>query len=195
MLNICKPNGNSSQLLNCSSGMHPRYSKYYIRNVRVSVTSPVYKVLFMSGVPLNPENGQTWSDMSTAVASFPVKSPDGAILRNDLNAISMLEYWKLNKVCYTEHNPSVTIYYKEEEKDDVREWIWKERDIVGGITLLPYTDAKFEQMPYTEINEDTYDKLIRSFPKIKWELLEEFEKEDNTTTAQELACTSGQCSI
>ena len=191
-----KPNGNSSQLLDCASGMHPRYSKYYIRNVRVGVHTPVYKVLFMSGVPLVPENGQDWSNITTAVASFPVKSPDNAVTRDDLNAISLLEYWKSNKVYYTEHNPSVTVYYKPEEQEDVRNWIWLNRDIVGGITLLPYSDAKFDNMPYVEINEETYYKELAKFPKrIQWELLETYEREDQTTAAQEVACVSGQCSL
>lgn len=185
-----KPNGNSSQLLDCSSGMHPRYSQFYVRTVRVGVDSPVYKVLFVSGVPLEPENGQTWENMKTAVASFPVKSPTNAITRDKLSAIDLLEFWKLNKVHYTEHNPSTTIYYKEEEKEVVKEWIWNNKDIVGGITLLPYSNAKFDKMPYVEIDEEEYIRLMEVFPhRIKWEMLEEFETEDMTTSSQELACS------
>lgn len=184
-----KPNGNSSQLLDCSSGMHPRFSKFYIRNVRVGVNSPVYKVLFASGVPLIPENDQTWENMTTAIASFPVKSPDSAITRDGLTAIDLLEFWKLNKIHYTEHNPSTTIYYKENEKDIVKEWVWNNKDIIGGITLLPYSDAKFNNMPYIEIDEELYTVLMNKFPAyIKWELLEQFETEDMTTSSQELAC-------
>lgn len=177
--------------------MHPRYSKFYVRNIRIGVHTPIYKILFASGVPMVPENGQDWSNMSIAVASFPIKSPENAVTRNDLNAISLLEYWKTNKVFYTEHNPSATIYYKENEKELVKDWIWSNKDIIGGITLLPYSDAKFENMPYTEITEEEYNKLVDKFPKrILWELLPEFEKEDMTTSAKELACMSGaSCEI
>ena len=196
-ITTCKPNGNSSQLLNCSSGMHPRYSKFYIRNIRIGVHTPVYKILFASGVPMCPENGQTWENMTTAVASFPIKSPDGAVTRADLNAISMLEYWKTNKIYYTEHNVSVTVPYKPDEQQAVKDWIWNNKEIIGGITLLPYSDAKFENMPYVEITENEYYKLMEKFPKrILWELLPEFEKEDMTTSARELACMSGaSCEI
>jgi ribonucleoside-triphosphate reductase (thioredoxin) len=192
-----KPNGNSSQLLDCASGMHPRYSKFYIRNVIVGVHTPVYKTLFASGVPMVPNTGQTWENMTTAVASFPIKSPEGSVLREDLNAIGLLEYWKVNKVFYTEHNPSCTIYYKEDEKEDVRQWIWNHKDLIGGITLLPYSGAKYENMPYVEITQEQYYEAMGKFPKrIRWELLEEFEKDDQTTSARELACMSGQsCEI
>ncbi|NJO31585.1 MAG: hypothetical protein HC874_31545 [Richelia sp. SL_2_1] len=189
-----KPNGNSSQLLDCASGMHPRYSEFYIRNVRVNVNTPVYKVLFASGVPLVPENGQTWENMTVAVASFPVKSPHNSITRENLSAIDLLEFWRLNKEHYTEHNPSATIYYRESEKDDVKNWIWNNKNIIGGITLLPYSDAKFNNMPYVEITEDEYIEALSKFPdRIKWELLSEFELEDMTTASQELACSGGHC--
>ena len=190
-----KPNGNSSQLVNSASGIHPRYSPFYIRNVRVSVHSPVYKVLFASGVPMSPEVGQEWSNMTTAVVHFPVKAPDNAKTRSDFSAIDMCEFWKLNKQYYTEMNPSVTINYKLEEQDELREWLWKNRMIIGGMAFLPQSDAKYDLMPYQEITEKEYEDLIMEFPVIKWELLEEFEHEDNTKAAQELACMSGHCEI
>lgn len=190
-----KPSGNTSQLVNCSSGMHPRYSQYYIRNVRVGVHSPVYKVLYMSGVPMVPENGQTEENMTTAVASFPVKSPDNTITRKDLTAVELMEKWKQNKLYYTEHNPSVTIYYDENEIMDVIKWVWENKNIIGGMTFLPRDNAKYDNMPYVEISEQEYNALVSKFPKIDWSLIEHYEKEDYTTAAQEVACMSGACEL
>ncbi|RJQ27298.1 recombinase [Candidatus Parcubacteria bacterium] len=190
-----KPSGNSSQLLDCSSGMNPRWSRYYIRNVRVSTSSPVYKVLFASGVPLKPENGQTWDNMTTAVASFPVKAPDHALTNDDLTLDERLGYWKLNKLHYTEHNPSVTITYEPHEVIKLVNWIWDNMDIIGGLTFLPKKTDKYDNMPYEEISEEEYEILSSTFPKINWALLEEFEQEDMTTAAQEVACMSGLCEI
>src|SRR3981081_2237838 len=82
-----KPSGNSSQLLNCSSGLHARWAPYYERNVRVAATSPIFKVLRDAGVPMDPENGQTRDDANTWVIHFPVKSPDGAVTRTHRGAI------------------------------------------------------------------------------------------------------------
>jgi hypothetical protein len=101
-----KPSGNTSQLVDCASGLHARWSPYYIRNVRVAAHSPIYKVLRDAGVPMDPENGQTRENATTWVIHFPIKSPDGAITRNGRNAIEQCEYWLSNKLYWTEHNPS-----------------------------------------------------------------------------------------
>lgn len=101
-----KPSGNSSQLLDCSSGLHARWAPYYIRNVRVSSHSPIYKVLRDAGVPMDPENGQTRDNATTWVIHFPVKAPEGAITRNSRTAIEQCNYWLQNKLNWTEHNPS-----------------------------------------------------------------------------------------
>ncbi|NJO06168.1 MAG: hypothetical protein HC876_11970 [Chloroflexaceae bacterium] len=97
---------NSSQLLDCSSGLHARWAPYYIRNVRVAATSPLFKVLRDAGVPMDPENGQTPEDAITWVIHFPMKSPDSAITRNDRSAVEQCEYWLQNKLYWTDHNPS-----------------------------------------------------------------------------------------
>lgn len=190
-----KPNGNSSQLVDSASGLHPRHSQYYIRNVRVSVHSPVYKVLFEAGVPMSPENGEDWSNIKTAVVHFPVKSPDGAKTRNDFSAVDMCNFWKLNKQHYTEMNPSVTINYREDEKEELKEWVWKNRMIVGGMAFLPYSDASYDNMPYVEITKEEYEKLNSDFPKIDWSRIEYYENEDMTEAAQQVACMSGSCEI
>src|SRR4029078_11987734 len=88
-----KPSGNSSQLLNCSSGLHARWAPYYERNVRVASTSPVFKVLRDAGVPIDPQNVQTPEDANTWVIHFPVKAPDDAITRKDRSAVEQCKYW------------------------------------------------------------------------------------------------------
>ncbi|MCK5705789.1 MAG: hypothetical protein KAI29_31785, partial [Cyclobacteriaceae bacterium] len=120
-----KPSGNSSQLLNCSPGLHARWSPYYVRNIRVGAHTPVYKVLENAGVPMDPENGQTKENASTYVVHFPVKSPDSAITKGDRTALEQCEYWLMNKLNYTEHNPSVTITFKPDEVLDIIKWTWE----------------------------------------------------------------------
>src|SRR6266849_3948780 len=122
-----KPSGNSSQLLNCSSGLHARWAPYYERNVRVAATSPIFKVLRDAGVPMDPENGQSRDDANTWVVHFPMKSPDGAITRKDRSVIEQCNYWLHNKVNWTEHNPSVTCTYKPDEIVELTKWIWDHR--------------------------------------------------------------------
>lgn len=101
-----KPAGNSAALLNCSSGVHGRHARFYVRNARVSAHSPVYHVLRDAGAPLSPENGQTAENATTWVCAFPVASPSGAVVKGDLSADDQLAHWLLNKRHWTEHNPS-----------------------------------------------------------------------------------------
>jgi len=190
-----KPSGNSSQLLNCSPGIHARWSPYYIRNVRVGAHTPVYKVLENSGVPMDPENGQTKENANTYVVHFPVKSPEKSITRNERTALEQCEYWLRNKTHYTEHNPSVTITYKPDEVLDIIKWTWENQDKIGGMTFLPAFDASFDQMPYMEINKEEYEKLVKEFPEIDFSKIYRYEEEDYTTAAQELACMAGNCDV
>lgn len=190
-----KPSGNSSQLLNCSSGLHARWSPYYIRNVRVSATSPLFKVLRDVGAPMDPENGQIPETANTWVIHFPVASPPGAITRDQMSAIDQCEYWLNNKVNWTEHNPSVTITYKPDEVIALMQWVWECRDLIGGMAFLPAYDAKYDQLPYIEITKEEYERLNAAFPGIDFAKIYRYEEEDMTTAAQELACMAGACEI
>jgi ribonucleoside-diphosphate reductase alpha chain len=188
-----KPSGNSSQLLDCSSGVHARWSRYYIRNVRVGSHTPTFKVLRDTGVSMDPENGQAPESARTWVAHFPIKSPQGAITRKDLSAIEQCDYWLKVKTYWTEHNPSVTVTYSSDEILDIVKWIWQHQDKIGGMTFLPNFDAQYEQMPYIEISKQEYEKLTSQFPEIDFSKIYRYEAEDLTVAAQEVACLAGTC--
>jgi ribonucleoside-triphosphate reductase (thioredoxin) len=188
-----KPSGNSSQLLNCSSGLHARWAPYYERNVRVAATSPIFKVLRDAGAPMDPENGQTREDANTWVIHFPMKSPDGAITRKDRGAIEQCNYWLHNKLNWTDHNPSVTILYKPDEVMELAKWIWEHRDLIGGMAFLPTFDAQYDQLPYIEISKEEYERRVADFPDIDFSKIWRYEHSDLTAAAQELACLAGGC--
>jgi ribonucleoside-diphosphate reductase alpha chain len=190
-----KPSGNSSQLLNCSSGLHARWAPYYIRNVRVSAHSPLFKVLRDEQVPMDPENGQTVDNATTWVVHFPMKSPDGAITRNQRSAVEQCEFWLQNKLYWTEHNPSCTVTYRPDEVIDLMKWVWDHREQIGGLSFLPSFDAQYAQMPYVEITKEEYERLSAHFPEIDFSRVWRYEEEDLTTAAQELACVAGVCEV
>jgi len=190
-----KPSGNSSQFLDCSSGLHARWAPYYIRNVRVAAHSPIFKVLRDAAVPMDPENGQTPENANTWVIHFPVKAPEGAVTRKDRSAIAQCEYWLQNKIYWTEHNPSCTITYRPDEVIDLMKWVWEHRDQIGGLSFLPAFDAKYDNMPYIEITKEGYERLAAEFPEIDFSKIYRYEEEDLTNAAQELACSAGYCEI
>lgn len=190
-----KPSGNGSQLFDCASGMHPRHARYYIRRVRIEGHNPLKRLLQDEGVPCVPEVGQDAATATTFVLEFPVKSPEGAILKNDLSAHDQLEYWKIVKENYCEHNPSVTISIGSDEWFSVGDWVYRNWDIIGGLSFLPRNEHAYRLAPYEEISAERYHALAATFPTIDFSKLILYEHEDQTTGAKELACVGGICEI
>ncbi len=190
-----KPHGNSGQLLGVGSGMHPWFSKYYIRRVRISAHDPLFTFARDQGIPALPEVGAKAETATTFVLEFPVKAPDGAITADEVTAIEMLNEWKRLKIHFTEHNPSVTIYVSDDEWLDVANFVYKNWDIVGGLSFLPRTNHVYELAPYQAITEAEYLKLSRQLGEIDFSELANYEQNDNTTGAKELACVGGACEV
>ena len=190
-----KPSGTLSQTVDCSSGMHPRHAKYYIRRVRISATDSLFKMLKDQGVPYFPEIGQNAETANTFVLEFPVKAPSGSIFRDDLSAIEQLEYWKMVKENYTEHNPSVTISVSNDEWIEVANWVYKNWEIVGGLSFLPREDHVYKLAPYEAIDEAKYKELSKRLEHIDYSKIITYEKQNETDLKKELACVSGVCEI
>jgi ribonucleoside-triphosphate reductase len=132
----------------------------------------------------------------TTVFYFPTKAPKNAIFRHELTAIEHLEFWKIYKLHWTEHNPSITVNVREHEWIAVAEWVYKNWDIVGGVSFLPYSDHTYQQAPYTDVTEALYDKYKAEAPEsIDWSLMSAYESDDNTSSSQTLACVSGSCDL
>ena len=190
-----KPSGTVSQTFNCSSGIHPRHSQYYIRRVRISATDSLYKMMRDQGVQAHPEVGQNANEATTFVLEFPVKAHNGSLYKNDLTAMEQLEYWKMVKLNFTEHNPSATISVGDEEWVAVVAWISDNWDIIGGLSFLPRENHVYRLAPYETIDKKTYEALASKFPVIDYSKLIIYERTDETEQAQELACAGGTCEI
>lgn len=190
-----KPSGTVSQTFNCSSGIHPRHSKYYIRRVRISATDSLFKMLRDQGVPYYPEVGQTMENATTYVLEFPIESPESSKFKDDFSALEQLEYWKNVKLNYTEHNPSATISVGEDEWISVVDWIQKNWEIIGGLSFLPRFDHVYQLAPYEEINKKRYQELVEAFPVVDYSKLLTYELTDGTEQKKELACIGGLCDI
>jgi len=185
-----KPSGTVSQLVDSASGIHARHNPYYVRRIRMDKKDPIYSFLKDSGVPVEDE---VFRPDSTAVFSFPIKAPEGAVCRKDITALEQLELWLIYQRHWCEHKPSVTISVKEEEWPEVGAWVYKHFDEVSGISFLPFSDHTYQQAPYTDCSKEEYEQLLSLMPEIDW--LKFIEEEDNTEGTQTLSCTAGQCEI
>jgi ribonucleoside-diphosphate reductase alpha chain len=189
-----KPSGTVSQLVGVSSGMHPWHSPYYTRTVRGSKGDPISTFLKEVGIPVEDD---VMKPNDTYVFSFPVKAPEGAIVRNDLTAIDHLNIWLIYQRAWCEHKPSITVSVKEDEWMEVGAWVYKNFDEVSGISFLPHSDHTYKQAPYQEVSKEEYDVLVAKMPKnIRWEDLSFYETEDGTSPSATLACSSdGNCEL
>jgi len=190
-----KPSGTVSQTVDCASGMHPRHAPYYIRRIRISATDALFKMMKDQGVPYHPEVGQGVDSANTYVLEFPMKAPVDAICKDDISAIDQLEHWKIVKVNYTEHNPSVTISVGDDEWIKVAHWLYQNWDIVGGLSFLPRSNHVYQLAPYEAIDEKRYKELVSKMPDFDFSKIIVYEMKDETEVKRELACVSGVCDI
>ncbi|MFZ2205780.1 MAG: ATP cone domain-containing protein [Minisyncoccia bacterium] len=190
-----KPSGNTSQTVDCASGMHPRHAPYYIRRVRISSTDSLFKMLKDQGIPFYPEVGQSLENATTFVLEFPVKAPQGAICKDDVSAIRQLEHWKVVKQHYTEHNPSVTISVGEEEWITVANWVYENWDLVGGLSFLPRSNHVYQLAPYEAITKEKYEEMLTKVSNLDFSKIVTYETVDETELKKELACVGGVCEI
>jgi ribonucleoside-triphosphate reductase len=184
-----KPSGTVSQLVDSASGIHPRYSSYYIRRVRADSTDPLCDILKDAGVPW--ENDVM--SKNALVFSFPKKAPEDAVVASEMSAKEQLELWEIYQDHWCEHKPSMTCYYRDTEFLEIGQWVYNKFDKISGISFLPYSDHVYKQAPYEPITKGEYEATAKNFPtQFNWDLKEQ---RDNTEGVQTLACVAGACEI
>jgi ribonucleoside-triphosphate reductase (thioredoxin) len=192
-ITCCKPSGTTSCVAGTSSGMHPRYSEYYIRRVRVDTKDPICQFMMDSDIPyekcvMRPE--------STVVFSFPMKAPEGSVTQKELNPIDHLDLWLTYQKHWCDHKPSITVSYTDDSIQEIGQWVWDNWDWVSGISFLPLNDNVYEQAPFEAIDQDTYNELQSSMPSnLDWDDLVQYENGNGVEVTQTLACTGGACEV
>jgi len=188
-----KPSGTVSQLVDSSSGIHARHSAYYIRTVRGDNKDPLTQFMKGEGFPYEP---CVMKPENTTVFSFPQKSPEGAVTRNDMTAIEQLETWLTYQRHWCEHKPSVTVTVRDEEWMEVGAFVYKYFDEMSGVSFLPHSDHTYLQAPYQDVTKEEYEALLAQMPdKIDWSHLSEYETDDQTKSSQTFACSGETCEI
>jgi ribonucleoside-triphosphate reductase (thioredoxin) len=185
-----KPSGTVSQLVDSASGIHPRYSHYYVRRVRGDKKDPLAEFMMAHGYAAEDDfyGAARW------VFSFPQKAPHDAVTVKDVTAIQQLELWKVYQEHWCEHKPSITVYVGEDEWMEVGAWVYKNIDSLSGVSFLPRDTGSYRQAPYEEITEDKYNELVAAQSlNIDWTEFKELT--DNTESAKTLACSAGVCEI
>ena len=194
-----KPAGTTSLALGTSSGIHAWHNDYYIRRVRVGKNEAIYTYLAINHPELVED--EVFRPHDTAVISVPQKAPEGSILRHE-SPFELLE--RIKKVAQewikpghrkgqNTHNVSATVSLKEEEWELAGEWMWNNRKYYNGLSVLPYNGGTYQQAPFEDCDEETYNKMMKSLNSV--DLSKVVELTDNTDLTGELACAGGACEV
>jgi ribonucleoside-diphosphate reductase alpha chain/ribonucleoside-triphosphate reductase len=194
LVTTIKPEGTLSQLPTVSSGVHYSHSPYYIRRVRINSDDPLTKVCEELQYPISPEVGQDYETCTTKVIEFPVKAPEG-ITKYDVSAIEQLENYKLFMDNYVDHNCSITVHVKDNEWDDVEEWVWNNWDDIVALSFLSLDDNFYKLLPYESIDEEEFNKRIRNLKPFLPNLIKKYEKEEIEFDIGNSSCDNGVCPI
>ena len=185
-----KPAGNTSVMTGVPAGIHAEMHRYYVRRVELSPTDSLLHVLRSSGVPIEKKQYGT----PGFLALFPVRAAESAIIRDEQSAVEQMDFALRVKQHFTEHNPSVTITFREGEEDEIVDYVYERQDDIVGMTFLKDDGKNYPQAPITPISREEYERFAANFPRVKWELLQD-ETQDNTIAAQTKSCHAGQCEL
>ena len=194
-----KPAGTTSLTLGTSSGIHAWHNDYYIRRLRVGKNEAIYAHLAIHHPELVEDD--YFRPHDTAVIGIPQKAPDGSILRTE-SALDLLN--RVRKVTkewirpghrtgQNTHNVSATISIKEDEWEEVGEWMWENNVSYNGLSVLPDDGGTYVQAPFENCTKEQYEEMVKSLTSLDLTKIVEFD--DNTDLKGEAACAGGACEI
>lgn len=168
-LTTTKPSGTLSLLGGATPGVHPAFSDYYIRRVRVASTDGLVETCRSLGYKVEfAKNFDGSEDHQTVVVEFPCESGTNALLAKNVSAVQQLEIVKKIQEVWSDNAVSCTVYYRKEELDDIKKWLKENyKDCLKSVSFLLFNEHGFMQAPYEEISLDTYEKIKRKVKAIE----------------------------
>lgn len=193
-----KPSGTTSIVLGCSSGIHAWHDDYYLRTMRFNMNEDISSYMLVNHPELCEVDKR---DSNTLCVRVPVKAPQGAIMRSE-SALGLLERVKKlstewvragHKHGDNTHNVSATVTIKPDEWEEVGNWMWKNKDVYNGLSVLDHDGGSYIQAPFETITKEQYEDRVKHLGTI--DLTKVLELDDTTDLKGEAACSSGGCVI
>lgn len=194
-----KPSGTTSCVLGTASGIHAWHAPFYLRTIRFNKNEDVAMYMEINHPELCEDDVLRPKD--TLCVRIPIKAPEGSIFRTE-TAVDTLERVKKFATEWIKpghingdntHNVSATISIKSDEWNTVGEWMWNNREVYNGLSVLPYWEHTYLQAPFEDITEEEYNKRLSSLKEI--DLTKVMEIDDNVEFSQIASCAGGACSI
>ena len=194
LVTTIKPEGTLSLLPTVSCGVHYSHAPFYVRRIRISASDPLCRVCEDLGYPVFPEVGQDATTCRTKVIEFPVKAPEGRV-KADAPAIEQLENYRMFMEHYVDHNCSITVHVRENEWEEVEEWVWNHWDDIVALSFLSYDENFYELLPYEAISEAEYEARKAKMRPFNPSLISKYEREETELDIGGADCASGVCPV
>jgi ribonucleoside-diphosphate reductase alpha chain len=194
-----KPSGTTSLVLGTASGIHAWHAPYYLRTMRFNKNEDMAAYLMVNHPELCEDDVLRPTD--TVCVRIPVKAPEGSIFRTE-TAIDTLERVKKFSLEWIKpghingdntHNVSATISILEDGWKEVGDWMWTNREVYNGLSVLPFFGGSYAQAPFQDITEEEYNKRVNLLTSI--DLTKVTEMDDSVDFGQVAACAGGACEI
>ena len=193
-----KPSGTTSLVLGTSSGIHAWHSPFYIRRIRLGKDESIAQYLIKELPELVEDD---YFSPGQVVVSIPQEAPQGSIMRSETCLELFDRVVKFNQEWVREghragknfNNVSATLSVRQEEWDELRQYMWEDRGLYTGMAILPYDGGSYKQAPFEEITKKRFKELEKHLHNI--DLTKVIELTDDYDRKGELACAGGVCEI
>lgn len=185
-----KPSGTLSLLSGSTPGVHPAYSRYFIRRITIASDDPLVEICKDAGLSWEYKlNFDGTEDRNSILIQFPCAMPENTLTSKDMSALRQLELVKELQTYWADNSVSVTVYYKPEELEGIKKWISENyKDNCKTLSFLLHTEHGFKQAPYEEIDENTYTTMSSEVKPI-------IIKNGYSSEVLNVECSSGACPI
>lgn len=193
-LTTVKPSGTLSLLGGAAAGGHPAYSQYFIRRVRFASSDKLVQVCRDLGCHVEYAiNNDGSPKRDTVVVTFPCYAGENVVVSKDMKAVDQLDLVKKLQTVWADNAVSVTIYYRPEELNSIKEWMAKNYETgVKSVSFLLHSEHGFTQAPLEEITKEKYDDMIKKMKPISTVMT----RVDTTGNIIDgLECAGGSCPL
>ena len=191
-LTTIKPSGTLSLLAGATPGVHPAYSKYYTRRIRMASNDPL--VSYCRNLGYYTEyaiNFDGTENHNTVIVEFPCETPEGALFADDMSVIKQLEMVKKLQEVWSDNAVSVTAYYNEDELPILKKWLSENYENgIKSVSFLLRQKHGFKQAPYEEITKEQYEAK-----KSKVKQIMNISQNIGSEALEGIECEGGACPI
>lgn len=192
-LTTIKPSGTLSLLPGVTPGVHPGFSQYFVKRMRMAASDVLVDYCRGKGFHVEPlRNFDGSEDHRTVVVEFPCAFPEDTILAEHMTAIEQMDLVRLLQKVWADNSISVTVYYRKEELDGIRDYLAEHWGEMKSVSFLLHSEHGFDQAPMGELSLEEYEEMLRNTTALGEKLSGSTMISDDDFDAE---CATGACPI